>query len=233
MVVKLGRVVRWIIGAAALVALGVAAWRWGAQVWELFRDRAALQAWIASFGVWAPLVGIALNAAQVIAAPIPGQVIGLANGYLFGTWLGTLYSLIGVMLGTGIVLILTRRWGRPFVVRLVPGEQLEKLDRLVARRGALFFFLIFLLPLLPDDLTCFAVGLTDLAIGRMMVLIALGRLPGLIVASWVGANAASLSLAAWGVLIVGACALALVYFRWGGAIEAVLMNLIGRIARKR
>jgi len=199
----------------------------------LFRDRAALQAWIASFGVWAPLVGIALNAAQVIAAPIPGQVIGLANGYLFGVWVGTLYSLIGVMLGTGVVLILTRRWGRPFVVRLVRGEQLEKLDRLVARRGALFFFLIFLLPFLPDDLTCFAVGLTDLAVGRMMVLIALGRLPGLIVASWVGANAASLSLAAWGVLIVGACALALAYLRWGGAIEAALMNLIGRIARKR
>jgi uncharacterized membrane protein YdjX (TVP38/TMEM64 family) len=228
---QLGRVSRWIIGTALFVALGVAAWRWGALAWDLFRDQAALQAWMASFGAWAPLVSIALNAAQVIAAPIPGQVVGLASGYLFGVWRGTLYSWIGVMLGTGIVLILTRRWGRPFVVKLVPAAQLEKLDRLVARRGALFFFLIFLLPFLPDDLTCFAIGLTDLALGRMMVLIAMGRLPGLIVASWVGANATSLSLAGWIVLIVGACLLALAYLRWGGAIEAVLVSWVERVSR--
>ena len=209
------RIVHWIAGAAVLVVLGAAAWRWGAQAWALARDRAALQAWIVSFGVWAPLVSIALNAAQVIAAPVPGQVIGLANGYLFGVWWGTVYSWAGVMLGTGAVLVLTRRLGRPFVVMLVQSDQLGKLDRLVARRGALFFFLIFLLPFAPDDLTCFAIGLTDLRISQMMVLIAIGRLPGLIVASWVGANASSLSPAGWAVLIVGACALALAYLRWG------------------
>ena len=202
------RIFHWIVGVAVLVVVAVVVWRWGPRAWALARDQAALQAWIVSFGAWAPLVAIALNAAQVIAAPIPGQVIGLANGYLFGVWWGTLYSWVGVMLGTGIVLVLTRRLGRPFVVRLVPNEQLGRLDRLVARRGALFFFLIFLLPFAPDDLTCFAIGLTDLRISQMMVLIGIGRLPGLIVASWVGANADSLSPAGWAVLIAGASALA-------------------------
>ena len=112
-------------------------------------------------------------------------------------------------------------------------EQLAKLDRLVARRGALFFFLIFLLPFMPDDLTCFAIGLTDLPLGQMLVMIAIGRLPGLIVASWVGANAASLSITAWVVLIAGASALALVYLRWSGAIESALMSWIERVTRKR
>jgi uncharacterized membrane protein YdjX (TVP38/TMEM64 family) len=232
-VMESGRIIRRIVAIAALVALGVAAWRWGGTIWELFRDRAALQAWIASFGAWAPLVSIVLNAAQVIAAPIPGQVVGLANGYLFGVWQGTFYSLLGVMLGTGVVLVLTRRWGRPLVVQLVPYTQFEKLDRLVARRGALFFFLIFLLPFLPDDLTCFAIGLTDLPLGQMFVLIAIGRLPGLAVASWVGANAASLSITAWLVLIVGASALALAYLRWSGAIESALTRWIERVTRKR
>jgi uncharacterized membrane protein YdjX (TVP38/TMEM64 family) len=230
---KPDRVTHWIVGIAVLIMLIAAAWRWGAQAWDLFRDRSALQAWVASFGAWAPLVSIALNAAQVIVAPIPGQVIGLANGYLFGVWRGTFYSLLGVMLGTGTVLVLTRRWGRPLVVKLVPNTQLKKLDRLVARRGALFFFLIFLLPFLPDDLTCFAIGLTDLPLGQMFVLIAIGRLPGLIVASWVGANAASLSITAWVVLIVGASALALAYLRWSRAIESALMSWIERVTRKR
>jgi len=223
---------RWIAAIVASILLIAVIWKWGVQVLELFRDRAALQAWITSFGTWAPLVSIALNAAQVIAAPIPGQVIGLANGYLFGVWLGTLYSLLGVMLGTGMVLVFTRRWGRPFVARLIQGEQLKKLDRLVARRGALFFFLIFLLPFLPDDLTCFAVGLTGLPLGQMLALIAIGRLPGLFVASWVGANAMSLSVGGWIVLIVGASALALAYVRWSGVIESALLGWIERATRR-
>jgi len=229
---KITRLAGWLVALAALGMLIFAAWRWGAQALELFRNRAALQAWIASFGAWAPLVSITLNAAQVIAAPIPGQVVGLANGYLFGVWWGTLYSLIGVMLGTSIVLALTRRWGRPFVVRLIHGKQLEELDRLVARRGALFFFMIFLLPFLPDDITCFAIGLTSLPLGQMLVLLAIARLPGLIVASWVGANATRLSLPVWLALIVGASALALAYWRWRETIESALMSWIERITRK-
>src|SRR5512136_1115317 len=110
-------------------------WQWVFTALSLLHDRAGLQTWLASFGVWAPLVAIGLNAAQVIAAPIPGQIIGLADGYLFGVWLGTLYSLTGVMLGTGITLALTRRWGRPLVAKLVPHPRLDQLDHLVARRG--------------------------------------------------------------------------------------------------
>jgi len=219
-----GRAVRLTIAAALIVAVGVGLWQGGPAIWALFRDRSALQAWLTSFGAWAPLVSIAASTLQVIVAPIPGQATGLVNGYLFGVWLGTLYSLIGVMLGTGLILVLTRRWGRPLVARLVPAAQLTKLDYLVERRGELFFFLIFLLPFLPDDLTCFAIGLTRLPIGRMLVLIALGRLPGLIVASWMGAHASSVSPLGWAILIAAVCLLALAYWWWRNAIETKLLG---------
>jgi len=188
--------------------------------------------WVASFGAWAPLVSIALNTAQVIAAPIPGQFIGLANGYLFGVGWGTLYSLLGVTLGTGLVMALTRRWGRPLAVRLVPPAQVEKLDRLAARRGALFFFLVFLLPFVPDDLACFAIGLTTLPLGHTLVLATLGRLPGLIVASWVGAHAAQLATLEWIVLIAGAGLLGLGFLRWGETLECRLLEWIERLSEK-
>jgi uncharacterized membrane protein YdjX (TVP38/TMEM64 family) len=227
------RVIHWIIAIATAVFLLVAAWQWGTPLWQFFRNRAALQAWIASFGAWAPLVSIVLNAAQVIIAPIPGQVISWANGYLFGVWLGALYNLVGTMMGTGIVLILTRRWGRPLMNRLVRDrKQLAQVDRFVARQGRLFFFLIFLLPSMPKDLACYAIGLTDLPLGQMFVLIVLGRLPGSIVASWVGANAASLSLAQWVALIAGATALALAYLRWSNAIESGLISWIERVTKR-
>lgn len=224
----------WIVGAGVFVVLGVVAWRWGGAAWDLFRNRPALQAWVASFGAWAPLVSIALNAVQVIIAPLPGEVASLANGYLFGNWLGTLYNLIGVMAGSVIVLLITRRWGRPLVAQLVRDhEQFAKLDHLVARRGMLFFFFVFLLPLMPKDLACYAVGLTDLPLGRMLVVIAIGRVPGLFVASWLGAHAANLSTAAWVVLIIGASVLGLAYLRWNAAIQTALMSWIERVTRKR
>jgi uncharacterized membrane protein YdjX (TVP38/TMEM64 family) len=129
--------------------------------------------------------------------------------------------------------LITRRWGRPTVAQLVRDhEQLAKLDHLVARRGTLFFFFVFLLPLMPKDLACYAVGLTDLPLGRMLVVIAIGRLPGLIVASWLGAHAANLSTAAWAVLIVGAGMLGLVYLRWSNTIESALMSWIERTSSK-
>ena len=56
----------------------------GRAAWDLFRDRSALQAWVASFGAWAPLVSIALNAAQVIIAPIPGA--GHRSGERLPVW---------------------------------------------------------------------------------------------------------------------------------------------------
>jgi uncharacterized membrane protein YdjX (TVP38/TMEM64 family) len=224
----------WGVALVAIALLLAAAWRWGGSLWSLFRDRAAMQAWIASFGAWAPLVSIALNAAQVILAPIPGQVISWANGYLFGVWLGALYNLVGTMIGTGLVLALTRRWGRPLVSRLIHDRrQLAEVDRLVARQGKLFFLLIFLLPSMPKDLACYAIGLTDLPLGEMLVLIALGRLPGSIVASWVGANAASLSPMEWIALIVGATALALAYLRWRATIENALLKGIERVMHRR
>ena len=226
------RALRLALAAALLLALGLALWRWGPALWTFFRDRSALQSWLASFGAGAPLVAVAFSALQVIVAPIPGQVTGLVSGYLFGVWLGALYSLIGVMLGTALILALTRRWGRPLAARLVPAAQLAKLDHLVERRGELFFFLIFLLPFLPDDLTCFAIGLTTLSIGRMLVWIALGRLPGLFVASWAGANAAGVSPAGWAVLISVVCILALVYWRWRNAVEARLLTWLDKLTHR-
>jgi uncharacterized membrane protein YdjX (TVP38/TMEM64 family) len=231
---RLEHIARSILGIAALAALGLVVWRWGSTILALFRDQRAIQAWITSFGVWAPLVSIALNAAQVIVAPLPGEVSSLANGYLFGDWLGTLYNWVGVMVGSVIVLLITRRWGRPIVARLVRDhEQLAKLDHLVARRGMLFFFFVFLLPLMPKDLACYAVGLTDLPLGRMLVAIAIGRLPGLIVASWLGSHATRLSVAVWAVLIIGAGMLGLVYLRWGSTIESALLSWVERVSSNR
>jgi len=84
------------------------------------------------------------------------------------------------------------------------------------------------LPLVPDDITCFAVGLSPLSIPYILTLAAIGRLPGLIVSSWVGANASALSPAGWALVGAGTLALAGLVLRYREPLEGALLGLAER-----
>jgi len=212
---------------AVLVCGGV--WYWREPLWALFNDQQRIQEWVADFGPWGPLVSIALNVAQVLVAPIPGQFVGLVNGYLYGPWLGTLYSMAGLTLGTILAMALARWFGRPLVERLVNPQTLARWDRIASRQGPLFFFFVFLLPFVPDDVACFVIGLSPLAIPRMVVLATLGRLPGVFVSCWVGASATELPWWAWLLLGGGAAGLAWAFWRYQARLEAATLRLIRRL----
>lgn len=224
------RHVTWLslVGLLVLGLTGIALWRWGGPLFTFFRDQEQVRGWLADFGPLAPLISIFLNSAQVLLAPVPGQVIGLANGYLFGVFWGTVYSLLGVMLGSALAMGLGRWLGRPVVERFVGPAHLARWDVLVDRRGPLFFFVVFLLPLVPDDIACFAVGLSPLSIPYILTLAVIGRLPGLIVSSWIGANASALSPVGWALVAAGTLALAGVVLQHRDRVETWLLHLAER-----
>ncbi len=216
----------WILRGAPLLLLFGAGAIAGPAIHRWLADRNAVQAWITALGPWGPLGSILLNAVQVLLAPVPGQIFGLINGYLHGVFRGTLYSWLGVQLGSALAMGLGRWLGRPLVARLAGAERLERWDRLTRRQGPTFFLLVFLLPLLPDDLTCFVIGLSPLPIPYMLLLAGVGRLPGLIVSSWVGANATHPPAEVWAVLMGGGLALAYLFGRYRARIENTLLRMI-------
>ncbi|MCS7179472.1 MAG: VTT domain-containing protein [Anaerolineae bacterium] len=191
-------------------------------------DRQAVQSWVVALGPWGPLGSILLNAAQVLLAPVPGQIFGLINGYLYGVARGTLYSWLGVQLGSALAMGLGRWLGRPLITRLVGAARLERWDRLARRRGPAFFLLVFILPFLPDDVACFLIGLSPLSIPSMWLLAGVGRLPGLVVANWVGANATRPPPEVWAGLVGGALALVWLFGRYQEWLEEQMVRVIGR-----
>jgi len=211
------------LGLLALVVAALLIWH--RPLLFFFADRARVQEFVTRFGPWAPLAAILLHVAQVLLAPIPGQVIDAVNGYLFGMAWGTIYSLVGVIAGSGLAMTLARRFGRPWAERLITRETLERLDGYSQQRGSLFFFLVFLFPFLPDDVACFLAGLTPLPLPELVVLAAIGRLPGILVANFVGANAADLTRTQGMVFIAVLIALALVFWRYQERIEAAMLKI--------
>jgi uncharacterized membrane protein YdjX (TVP38/TMEM64 family) len=61
---------------------------------RLYSDKHFLKQTLRAWGILAPVIFIALQALQVIIAPIPGEITGILGGFLFGEWLGLFYSTI-------------------------------------------------------------------------------------------------------------------------------------------
>jgi uncharacterized membrane protein YdjX (TVP38/TMEM64 family) len=187
----------WLIGA---ILVGVIIVIWVSPVGELLRDQEQLTLMVERWGNWAPVITISLHVLQVLTAPIPGTAIDAVNGLLFGPWLGTLYSMTGLMIGSILVMLLTRKFGRPLVERFVDISSVEQIDRLIEKRGSLVIFLIFLFPFLPDDTVCFLAGLTPIPLLELFLLALVGRLPGVFVANFLGSKSQTVVLWQWIVL---------------------------------
>lgn len=171
---------RWIAIGTLLglaIAAGVGLVLFERSVGSLFEPE-TIRTTVRSFGLLAPVAFVLIQALQVILAPVPGQVLALAGGYVFGPVLGTVLSLLGATIGSAVAFGLSRRFGRPAVERLVHPQTLSIVDGFLAEYGRLAVFLVFLLPGLPDDALCFACGLTPVPLRDLIVLSALGRIPG-------------------------------------------------------
>lgn len=172
-----------VLALAAIIALALI---FGKPLVPLFSNPATARETIGGLGAWAPLAFIGMQIAQVVIAPLPGQITGLIGGFLFGPWLGLLYTLIGAFIGFWLVFVLARKLGRPFVERFVKTETLAKFDGLLNRGGPFVLFLIYLLPAFPDDIISFIAGLTKIPIRTLLLVSVAGRLPGYLVLSFAG-----------------------------------------------
>lgn len=202
---------RFLVAAVFVVAAVVGLWLFVRACLPMLTDGAALRRFVDGYGVLAPLVFVAVQAIQVVVAPIPGQVTAFTGGYLFGSVLGTAYSLVGVTIGSAVAFWLSRRYGRPFVAGVVQADLLARFDAFVEHAGIGSLFVIFLVPGLPDDVLCFVGGLTDIDLPKLVVISFFGRLPAYLLVNVSGSGLATGDLR----LTVVTLLLLLVCSAWG------------------
>jgi len=158
---------------------------------RLYVDKRFLKRILREWGILSPVIFIGLQALQVIIAPIPGEVTGILGGYLFGQWIGLLYSTIGLTLGSVAAFGVGRWLGARYVQKLVSPDIWQKMGFIVETEGAILCFVIFLIPGLPKDLVCYLFGLSPMPFWVFAVVSSLGRIPGTWVLSAQGAHTAA------------------------------------------
>ncbi len=214
----------------ALFAGGILLWQSGR--WASFHSREAVQEAARSFGPWGAALLFLAEVAQVLLAPIPGQAVGLAAGYLYGLWAGTALAMAGLMTGTALALWLGRTLGRPLVERWASPSLIARLDGYLERRGEIILLAIFLLPFLPDDLCCFVAGLSKLPLRRLWWVALVGRLPGVFVTAYLGDQSQRLGWPLFVALLAGLVALGVLLAGWRDRLQALLFRALDRWARR-
>ncbi|WP_247730133.1 TVP38/TMEM64 family protein [Halovivax limisalsi] len=154
-------------------------------------DADAFRSWIDGFGVLAPLVFVFVQALQVVVAPIPGQVLAFAAGYVFGPVAGTVYSLTGVLIGSAVAFSIAKRFGRGFVESILHDDVVARFDGFVDTVGIPGLLAFVLVPGLPDDAICFLAGLTKWSLRTFLLVIAVGRLPAYVFTVYAGGEFAN------------------------------------------
>lgn len=157
-----------------------------AWTFEVFKGRDELRTYVESWGAWAPVAFISIQALQVVFAPIPGELTGAVGGFIFGAGLNVLYSTIGLTLGSVLAFAGARIIGLPLVKLVVPEHFMDKFHFLTERRGTLLTLAFFTFPGFPKDLLCYVLGLSPMSFFMFVLVCTLGRIPGTVLLSFSG-----------------------------------------------
>lgn len=135
----------------------------------------ALREYIESSGNWAVWVFILFQFLQVVILPIPSTVTVMAGVALFGPLKCSLFSFIGIFIGSVLAFGIGRWLGYKVVSWIVGKEDLDKWLNKIKGKDYLILSIMFLLPLFPDDVLCFIAGLSSMTWGYFIVMIFITR----------------------------------------------------------
>ncbi len=175
---------------ALLVALVVAGFLLKDWLTPLLSQREMMRNWVRSFGVAGWLVFVLLHVLQVVVFVVPGEVVQVSGGFIFGFWGGLLLSTLGIALGSALNFFLGRLLGPRFLMMILKREQYEKLQQYaVDARTFAGLILLFVIPGIPKDLLCYFAGAGSRPFLLFLVASMIARMPGIVGTTLAGSAA--------------------------------------------
>jgi len=131
---------------------------------DLLKDADNISDLMKKTGIWGPLIYILIQFLQVTFIPIPSAITTAAGMAAFqNLWLVFVCSLVGMMLGSMLAFVLGRVFGVKLLVWMVGPKSYNKYQKMLKGRDKMMLFMMFLLPVFPDDLLCIFAGVTTMS----------------------------------------------------------------------
>lgn len=181
-----------------------------------------LRQWILDKGVWAPLIFAVLYILATVFA-LPGSLLTISGGVLFGTALGTILNLASATVGASLAFLLSRYLGRDFVAKRLKGK-VQKFDTKIEQHGFYAVLYLRLVPLFPFNALNYSLGLTKVRFRDYFLATLIGMAPGAFVYTSIGGASQYLDLSnprAW-----------LDYHIWGPFLLVIVLTLIPKLVQK-
>ena len=154
--------------------------------------RTALEA-IARLGAWGPVLFVVLYVAATVLF-LPGSILTLGAGVVFGVTRGAVIVSISATLGATAAFLVGRYVARDWVAGKIEGNQkFRAIDEAVAREGWKIVGLTRLSPVFPFNLLNYAFGLTRVSLSHYVVASWIGMMPGTVMYVYLGSVAGTLA----------------------------------------
>jgi len=207
-----------ILAVLFIAAITFVSIKYTPEIMRLLKNTDKFRGFLLSYKNMGYVVFVAFQTTHILIPAIPGEVVQIAGGYVYGTILGSILLYIGMMLGTIIVFYTTRIIGYPLVKIFVSKKKMAQFEALTnSKKSDIVLFILFLLPGVPKDTLLYITGLMPIKPIKLILISTTARMPGVIGSAYIGANLLSRNYTA--AIVVG--------------IISVIMFIMGIIFRKK
>ena len=194
-------------------------------------NRAWLADQVAANGVLAALVYVTIYAAAV-AVSVPGAtVLTLLGGFLFGSILGTTYTVLGATIGAVLIFLATKTALADFL-RAKAGGALTKMQDGFRENELSYMFVLRLVPAFPFFIVNIVPGLLGVSLRNYVIATFIGIIPGTAVYAAFGAGLGEIFDAGGELSLKGVLSPELVAGMVGLGLLALLPVVVKKIGRK-
>ena len=191
--------------AAVTALVFIFAWR---PIFAFISDSSRVREFVDTHALLSYLVFLAISVLQIIVAVLPGEPVELAAGFAFGTVKGTILCLLGIFIGSSIIFLITRKFGRKFALLFIKEEDFDNIRFLKdSPKRDITMFLLMFIPGTPKDILSYFAGLTEIKMGRWLLICTFGRIPS-VITSVIAADAIGSNKIVFAVVVYGLTAVA-------------------------
>lgn len=166
---------------------------------------------ITSQGPLGVLILLGMQLLQIIVVFIPGEVVQIAAGMMYGPLWGSVVILVGCVLSSMVVYELVHKLGAPFVRSMVGEKQLLKFRQFeLSGKFGVTVFILFMIPGFPKDVLTYIVPLSDMNLRTFLLLSTIGRTPGVIISTYAAAGLADGNIVTSVIIFVVAALIAII-----------------------